>query len=124
MLKQFPNLNKIRRVPQFAEISDRDIYENSGIRPLHTYKNDIFWTPKFYLQKDISQEFKSELKKFKHLEEWTQLHKVALTQLILTEAIRDTSYEISYNHRIQPVLDCPFHGTIDMLIYNNEENAK
>jgi hypothetical protein len=111
-------------IPSFDKIDDKLIKLYSGINPKWTYRNHIFWTPRFYLQKDISQEFLFQLKKFRKINEWENIHQVALIQLVLTEAIRDTTYEIEYNYRINPTLQNPFHGLIDMLIYNNDENSK
>lgn len=111
-------------IPQFKELSDSEIKLYSGINPSWTYRNSILWTPRFYMQKDISTEFLFELKKFRKLDEWEESHVFALTQLILTEAIRDTTYELEYNFKIKPSLANPFHGTIDILMYNNDKEAK
>jgi hypothetical protein len=89
-----------------------------------TYLNSIFWTPKFYIQKDISDEFLWELKKFRKLNVWSESDYFALTQLILTEAIRDTSFEISYNYKAESSNFCLLNGNIDILLYNNDANAK
>jgi len=111
-------------IPTFNELSDNDVKLYSGINPDWTYKNSIIWTPKFYIHKDISTEFLFELKKFRKLDTWENSHQFALTQLILTEAIRDTSYEIEYNFSIKPSLANPFHGIIDILMYNNDKSSK
>jgi len=113
--------NKI--IPSFDALKDDDIYKYTGLNPKWTYKNSIKWTPKFYIQKDISLEFLSQIKKFRKLNEWEDIHQLALTELILTEATRDTTYEIAYNYKVNPTLHNPFHGLIDILIYNTEENS-
>ncbi len=112
-----------KMIPNFQELNDKDIYTFTGINPKWTYRNAIMWTPRFYIQKDLSTEFMFELKKFRKLTEWTDLHQVALTQLILTEAIRDTTYEIAYNYKVEPTVNNPFHGLIDFLVYNNDTEA-
>jgi len=89
-----------------------------------SYMNNIFWTPRFYLQKDISQEFLWELRKFRKIDIWTLNDQVSLTQLILTEATRDTSFEIAFNYKCEPSNFCMFHGSIDLLIYNNIKEDK
>lgn len=114
----------IYKVPKFQFLNDEDISNNSLIKPDWTYRNNIYWTPRFYIQKDLSREFLTELKKFRKLEEWTDLDYLALTQLILTEAIRDTTYSINYNKEIKPSFNNPFYGNIEMLIFNKEEESK
>jgi hypothetical protein len=111
-------------IPSFKELTDEEIKLYSDINPQWTYKNSIIWTPKFYIQKDISTEFLFELKKFRKLDEWEDSHQFALTQLILTEAIRDTSYEIEYNFKVTSSLANPFHGNIEILLYNNDKSSK
>jgi hypothetical protein len=119
-----PKEINFKLISSFKELSDKEIKQYSGIDPEWTYKNSIIWTPRFYVQKDISTEFLFELKKFRKLDEWEDSHQFALTQLILTEAIRDTSYEIEYNFKITPTLANPFNGNIDILLYNNDKSSK
>ena len=114
----------IFKVPNFDKLDDSNIKDLSLIKPEWTYRNNIYWTPRFYTQKDISREFLVELKKFRKLEEWTELDYLALTQLIVIEAIRDTTYSINYNEIIKPTYNNPFHGSIEMLIFNTEEGMK
>jgi hypothetical protein len=111
-------------IPNFKNNSVDDIKNYTGINPSWTYYNNIFWTPRFYIQKNISQEFLSEMRKFRKLDTWNETYQFALTQLILLEAIRDTSYELAYNYKISATPDNPFHGEIDILIYNTEEGSK
>lgn len=111
-------------IPSFAKMDDEGIKNNSNLIPNFTYKNQVFWTPRFYLQKDISREFLFELKKFRKLTQWKNTDTLALTQLVLTEAIRDTTYEITYNYKIEATKYSPFHGTIDILLYNSEKENK
>ncbi len=113
-----------KTVPDFKNMTDGVINLYTGINPKWTYRNDINWTPRFYKQKEISQEFLFQLKKFRKLDSWEDIHQAALIQLILTEAIRDTSYELEFNYKIKPSIQNPFHGLIDMLIYNNDEESK
>jgi len=119
-----PSRAKLYKIPKFQNLSDEDIRDFSLIKPDWTYRNNIYWTPRFFIQKDLSREFLLELKKFKKLDEWTELDYLALTQLIITEAIRDTTYEIYYNKEIKPSYNNPFHGNIEMLIFNKEEGSK
>jgi hypothetical protein len=111
-------------MPSFSELKDTDIHLHTGINPKWTYRNSIMWTPRFYIKKDLSSEFLFELKKFRKLIEWTDLHQVALVQLILTEAIRDTTYEIAYNYKVESTNSNLFHGLIDILIYNNDPESQ
>lgn len=119
-----PKNSKMKTLPSFQHIDDNLIKSTTGIDPVWTYRNNIIWTPRFYLQKDISPEFLFQLKKFKKIDKWDDLHLFSLVQLILTEAIRDTSYEIAYNYKIEPSYYNPLWGTIDALIYNTEEGSK
>ena len=89
-----------------------------------SYTNNIFWTPRFYIQKDLSDEFLWELKKFKKMDSWSNMETLALTQLIITEAIRDTTFEMSLNYKCKPSNFCMFHGDIDLLVYNSEKEEK
>ena len=114
----------IYKVPNFDKLDDIHISKFSLIKPEWTYRNNIYWTPRFFIQKDLSSEFFFELKKFRKLDEWTELDYLALTQLIITEAIRDTTYSINFNEKIKPSLINPFHGNVEMLIINTEEGAK
>ena len=111
-------------LPSFENLKDKDIYTHTGINPKWTYRNSIIWTPRFYLQKEISGEFLFQLKKFRKLDQWEDIHQVALTELILTEAIRDTTYEMALNYKVNPTLQNPFHGLIDILLYNNDKESK
>ena len=117
--------------PPFHLLNNNLIKQNTGkrilikgINPYLTYLNSIFWTPKFYIQKDISDEFLWELKKFRKLGIWNDSDYLALTQVILTEAIRDTTFEIAYNYKAEPTNFCQFNGNIDILLYNNDFKAK
>lgn len=119
-----PNKMEIKGYPPFDAMDDKTINKNTNLKDTFTYKNNIFWTPRFYLQKNISKEFLFELRKLKKKENWTDLDNFALIQLILTEAIRDTTYKITYNYKAKPTNECFFHGNIDILIYNDEEGSK
>jgi hypothetical protein len=114
-----PKRQLFKRVPSFQNLSDEEISKHTNIDPHYSFRNQIYWTPRFYLHKELSSEFLFELKKFKHIDNWTNSEMLALTQLILTEAIRDTTYEIAYNYQVKPSIMCPFHGSIDILLYNN-----
>ena len=48
---------------------------------------------------------------------------MALTQLILIEATRDTSFDIGYNVEVQHSRNQPFHGTVDALIYQKKDES-
>jgi hypothetical protein len=119
-----PKNQMFRRVPSFHNMDDEEILKHTNIDPHYSFRNQLYWIPRFYLHKEISSEFLFELKKFKYLDAWTNSEMLALTQLVLTEAIRDTTYEIAYNYTVKPSLLCPFHGVIGILLYNNikEEN--
>jgi hypothetical protein len=119
-----PKNPKFSILPSFEKLSDNDIHTHTGINPKWTYRNSIVWTPRFYIQKDISQEFLFQLKKFRKLDQWDDMHQVALTELILTEAIRDTTYEMALNYKVNPSNMNPFHGLIDILLYNNDPDSK
>jgi len=119
-----PQKARIYKVPKFQSLTDQDILNYSLLKPDWSYRNNIYWTPRFFIQKDLSREFLLELKKFRKLEEWTELDYLALTQLILTEAIRDTTYAINFNKQIKPSFNNTFHGNIELLVFNTEEDSK
>ncbi len=119
-----PRKARVYKIPKFQSLNDEDVSNYSLIKPDWTYRNNIYWTPRFFIQKDLSREFLSELKRFKKLDEWTEIDYLALTQLIVTEAIRDTTYAINYNKEIKPSYNNPFHGIIDIIVFNTEEDSK
>ncbi len=55
--------------------------------------------------------------KFKNLHVWEDKHVLALTQLILIEAIRDTTFDTSFGFKASPSPICQYHGSIDCLLY-------
>ena len=81
------------------------------------YKNNLFWTPKFYQVSHLSTEFQAELLKFKNLQVWDHKHVLALTQLILIEATRDTTFDVSFQFKARASPICLFNGEIDALLY-------
>lgn len=87
------------------------------IDPALVYLNKLYWTPRFYQAPYLSNEFETELKKFYHMDVWEDKDILALTQLILIEATRDTTYDISFNFRARPSSVCQLHGKIDCLLY-------
>ena len=115
---------KYKSLYPFHLLTDNDIKNNTNIDPLYSYRNQIYWTPRFFIHKELSQEFIIELKKFKKINDWKKIDQLALTQLILTEATRDTTIDITYNYKVKPSHFSPFHGNIDILMYNSikEEN--
>ena len=78
------------------EIQHKEIQQESGMDPEKVYKNNLFWTPRFYQASHLSTEFETELLKFKNLHVWEDKHVLALTQLILIEATRDTTFDVSF----------------------------
>lgn len=96
------------------------------MNPQATYLNNLYWTPRFYQASHLSQEFEQEILKFRHLHVWEDKHVLALTQLILMEATRDTTFDLSFNFYAQPSSLCQYHGDIDCLLYQrfNEGDLK
>ena len=88
--------------PPFETITHKIIEQETGINPDAVYKNNLFWTPRFYQVASLSTEFESELLKFKNLHVWEDKHVLAMTQLILIEATRDTTFDVSFQFRAQP----------------------
>lgn len=66
------------------------------------YLNNLYWTPRFYQQPVLSNEFQHELKKLKNLQVWEDKDVLALTHLILIEATRDTTFDVSFGFKAQP----------------------
>lgn len=79
--------------------------------------NNLYWMPQFYQASNLSSQFLDEILKFKNLRSWNQGHYIALTQLILIEAIRDTTFDYSFSYQADPDDVCLFHGNIDCLLY-------
>ena len=48
----------------------------------------------------------------------------AMTQLILIEAIRDTTYQYAFNFEAEPTSIWMYHGTIDWLLYQDDGIGK
>jgi hypothetical protein len=65
----------------------------------------------------LSNEFQHELKKFKSLQVWEDKDVLALTHLILIEATRDTTFDVSFGFKASPSPVSQFHGRIDCLLY-------
>ena len=53
--------------------------------------------PRFYQQPFLSQSFLDEVNKFRNLHVWKDKDILALTQLILIEATRDTTFDVAFN---------------------------
>ena len=66
-------------IPPFERITHDMIYQETGINPETIYKNNLYWTPKFYQASHLSTEFETELLKFKNLQVWEDKHVLALT---------------------------------------------
>ena len=104
-------------LPAFDSISHKLIHQETGINPEAVYKNNLFWTPRFYQASHLSTEFETELLKFKNLHVWEDKHVLALTQLILIEATRDTTFDVSFAFKARSSPLCRFHGVIDALMF-------
>ena len=73
----------------------------TGISTQQVYGNSLYWMPRFYQQPFLSQTFLDELNKFRNLHTWRDKDVLALTQLILIEATRDTTFDVSFNFHAQ-----------------------
>ena len=89
----------------------------SLINPDTTYHNNILWTPRFYQASSLSPDFLKEIRKFRRIRQWKNEHVFALTQLILIEAIRDTTFDYTFNYKATPSFVSLYHGTIDCLLF-------
>lgn len=58
-----------------------------------------------------------EVSKFKKLQVWEDKDVLALTQLILIEATRDTTFDVSFGFRARHSYLSRLHGRIDCLLY-------
>lgn len=105
------------QIPSFEKCTHRDIKRESGIDPNNVYLNNLYWTPRFYQAPALSTAFERELKKFQGLDVWEDKDVLALTQLILIEATRDTTFDVSFGFRASPSPICQFHGRFDCLLY-------
>lgn len=113
--KYFSNRSTV--LPAFDAIDDRNIEAECGIKASLVYDNCLYWMPRFYQQSHLSQEFLAEMQKFKKTQVWRDEDLVALTQLILIEATRDTTFDVSFDFTAKPSNLCAFHGSIDCLLY-------
>ena len=73
--------------------------------------------PRFYQQPFLSQQFIDQINKFRKVKVWRDKDTLALTQLILIEATRDTTFDVSFGFQAEPSSECQFHGFIDCLMY-------
>lgn len=89
----------------------------TGINSQQAYGNNLYWMPRFYQQPFLSQNFLDELNKFRNLHTWSDKDVLALTQLILIEATRDTTFDVSFNFHARASPLCQLHGYIDCLLY-------
>lgn len=89
-------------IPSFESCTHKDIQRETGINPNLVYINNLYWTPRFYQAPTLSIEFEHEMKKFKNLQVWEDKDVLAMTQLILIEATRDTTFDVSFGFRAQP----------------------
>lgn len=105
------------QIPAFERITHGDIKRETGIDSHFAYLNNLYWTPRFYQQPSLSTEFEQELKKFKNLQVWEDKDVLALTHLILIEAVRDTTFDVSFGFKARPSPISQFHGRIDCLLY-------
>ena len=87
------------QIPSFETVTHKDIQRETGINPNLVYINNLYWTPRFYQAPTLSIEFEHELKKFKNLQVWEEKDVLALTHLILIEATRDTTFDVSFGFR-------------------------
>lgn len=109
--------------PSFNMFTDSDIFNLTNINPNHTYKNNLYWAPKFYVHKDISFELLDKIKIFNRLKEWKDHDNLSLAQLLITEAIRDTTYDVLYNYECKSNKHNILHGNIPMLLYNKDPES-
>lgn len=90
----------------FGSITDQEIKAECGIDAELVYNNNLYWMPRFYQQPFLSQHFLEEIKKFKKKQVWHDIDVVALTQLVLIEATRDTTFDVSFNFKASPSQQC------------------
>ena len=107
--------------PPFQELSSYFLEKDYGIRAKDIYNHELYWAPRFILVNYLSFEFLSALHILKRKRILTQRDTLALVQLILTEAVRDTTYNLTYNYECEASALTPFHGNLPILIYNEEE---
>jgi hypothetical protein len=79
--------------------------------------------PEFYQQPTLSPEFKTELRKFRNFKYFDNTHVLALTQLIIIESIRDTTFDYYMNYQAKASEVCAFHGTIDFFLYQKYDES-
>ena len=104
-------------MPPFDKVTNGDIKRETGMDPNLVYLNNLFWTPRFYQAPALSTQFEHELKKFKGLQVWEDKDVLALTHLVLIEAARDTTFDVSFGFKAKPSVLSQFHGRIDCLLY-------
>lgn len=97
-------------LPKFDSVTDYHIEAESGMKAEQVYKNSLYWRPRFYQQTYLSQIFLDEVTKFKKKRVWRNHDTLALTQLILIEATRDTTFDVSFSYQAEPSDLCGFHG--------------
>ena len=98
----FARYTNTRNLPPFDKIDNDEIAAETHIDPETCYLNNLYWTPRFYQQPSLSTEFQHEMLKFRNLDVWEDKHVLAMTQLILMEATRDTTYDLSFGFKARP----------------------
>ena len=73
--------------------------------------------PQFYKAPSLSPWFKSELLRFYKIKAWENKHILAFTELMINEAIYDTTYTYDLGFEAQPDKLCQFYGPIDFFLY-------
>jgi hypothetical protein len=90
----------------FDSVTHSEISRETGLNPELVYLNKLYWMPRFYQVPYLSNHFQNGIKKFKHLQVWNESDVLALTQLILIEATRDTTFDVSFGFKAHPSPIC------------------
>ena len=106
-------------IPPFHALTNLHYDQVMRLDSLSVYLNKMFWIPRFFVQKTLSTRFLSEIEKLKRVTDWQEIDTLALTQLCLIEATRDTTYEMGFDYQAEPSRRCLFHGKINILLYNS-----
>ena len=109
--------------PEFHKLTNEDYNKATHLDALSVYNNNLFWIPRFYYHYELSNRFIEGLNILKKRTDWDDIDSFALTQLCLTEAICDTTYKLKYGYSVERSTKSVFHGTIDLLLYNDIEEA-
>lgn len=114
--------DSIKTVPKFQELSHYEILMYSPYSFRNQLLSPLKWTPIIQRQK-LSERLQEFLVDQTYLPQWTHQNRLELVDALLFEALENTGFDYKYDQVCEKSKGMPFHGVIDFMIYNKEENG-